>query len=544
MGAMKYNEYGDLDKVNKWNEGKIRLNILIKAIEDGAEIMWNKPNQKMQVTAEQEFLEDAKAAVANPDKFDQRVVGKGGASFKSKWAKKKCIGYVDKGKVVWKTWNSIEKTGKEAGDYNFGSTGGSGAGAGATRYFEGAVCWYGCILFDLKQAHLTTAFKPSPQEIDAVKKNVFTDASWEEIEQFLAKDEDDHDEKCHRLSVIRQVNTIWDKHRKPPGHWQWFRGMEIVDVIENVYRICNYNHFLPPDDRAGFGKDDVLTSRSSQDDKPARNPFSDVNKWNPADIWLCDCKDSWPLVTKWRIFPEFNQELMALADEGKLLGVSLKKASSGATADYHVMNFQKKRPKLVFIKAFAKSFHSIDVYINARPDRRQTNIDAPSSITMQFRDTSGKGAAYQGELMGDWAKQGKCGGSMTAAIIAKTMTGTANVWGSYDSPTKVTAAVGRDNQPGNLDAEILRLATKHRSVLGSLEKMSKAEGKKVPTLNLTFIQNQKKSWKMSKYIGLHLIDLFRSTASQEAKSLACTLMFMYASSQEEHSGPFVKVGSG
>ena len=30
MGAMAYGNYGEIDKQNKWNEGKIRLNILVK----------------------------------------------------------------------------------------------------------------------------------------------------------------------------------------------------------------------------------------------------------------------------------------------------------------------------------------------------------------------------------------------------------------------------------------------------------------------------------------------------------------------------------
>ena len=147
MGAMAYGNYGEIDKQNKWNEGKIRLNILVKAAEENAVLEFAKPQGKYQFTATEEFIKDCKEAVRNPEKFDVNFLGEGGASFKNKWKGKKPIAYVKDGQKHHVLWNALEKTGSEAGDYNMGSTGGSGAGAKNTAFFEGAVCWYGAIAF-------------------------------------------------------------------------------------------------------------------------------------------------------------------------------------------------------------------------------------------------------------------------------------------------------------------------------------------------------------------------------------------------------------
>ncbi len=118
MGAMAYGNYGEIDHQNKWNEGKIRLNILVRAAEENAVLQFAKPPGKYQFTATEEFIKDCKEAVRNPEKFDVNFLGEGGASFKNKWKGKKPIAYVKDGQKHHVLWNALEKTGSEAGDYN------------------------------------------------------------------------------------------------------------------------------------------------------------------------------------------------------------------------------------------------------------------------------------------------------------------------------------------------------------------------------------------------------------------------------------------
>tara|TARA_B100001250_G_C19809058_1_gene794885 strand:+ start:115 stop:1707 length:1593 start_codon:yes stop_codon:yes gene_type:complete len=530
MGAMAYGNYGEIDKQNKWNEGKIRLNILVKAAEENAVLEFAKPQGKYQFTATEEFIKDCKEAVRNPEKFDVNFLGEGGASFKNKWKGKKPIAYVKDGQKHHVLWNALEKTGSEAGDYNMGSTGGSGAGAKNTAFFEGAVCWYGAIAF-ANSSKLADDFRPTPQHISSVSKDVFTDQSWQAIEEFLIADEEDHitkrkPDKCHRRSVIRQVNMLWEKHGIT-NHYQWFRGTDLVKQIEAVYTICNGNHYDPP-------------KNDDDDSEEKKTPFSDVNKWNPSDIWMCDCKASWPLVTKHKMFHEFNNELIHLFDEKKLIGVSLKKVETDQVP-YAKYNFVNKRPFVTADDWYAKSFDSIDVYLKCSPDGRVKGISAPAEINIQYRDTSGKGSAYQGEVLGMAAKHGKCGGNVTNMILQYAFHGLHSIWGDYNGATDV-----RDKAKlGNVEDKIWKLANTYKKRIKSFEKTVKVgkDTTKINTLDKDWIEAQSTSWKMSKYIGLHLIKAFNQ-ASAADRSAALTSIFLYATSQMEFSGPFIKIGSG
>ena len=116
-----------------------------------------------------------------------------------------------------------------------------------------------------------------------------------------------------------------------------------------------------------------------------------------------------------------------------------------------------------------------------------------------------------------------------------------SIWGDYNGATDV-----RDKAKlGQVEDKIWKLANIYKNHIESFEKTVKVgkDKTKINTLDKDWIAAQSVSWKMSKYIGLHLIKAFNQ-ASQKDCSAAVTSIFLYATSQEDCSGPFIKIGSG
>ena len=139
------------------------------------------------------------------------------------------------------------------------------------------------------------------------------------------------------------------------------------------------------------------------------------------------------------------------------------------------------------------------------------------------------------------AKHGKCGGNVTNMILQYAFHGLHSIWGDYNGATDV-----RDKAKlGNVEDKIWKLANTYKKRIKSFEKTVKVgkDTTKINTLDKDWIEAQSTSWKMSKYIGLHLIKAFNQ-ASAADRSAALTSIFLYATSQMEFSGPFIKIGSG
>ena len=131
--------------------------------------------------------------------------------------------------------------------------------------------------------------------------------------------------------------------------------------------------------------------------KKADDPFfPDINKWNPADIWVVDEMS----LSKYDFdsikgLPYLNELLMKAFVARDIVGVSLKKTTKVKISS---MNYRKPLPEPVFTKSvYAKRdyFKSKDVYIFGR-----------GGLEIQFRTFP----AFQGEIIGKSAKHGKISG--------------------------------------------------------------------------------------------------------------------------------------
>ena len=111
-------------------------------------------------------------------------------------------------------------------------------------------------------------------------------------------------------------------------------------------------------------------------------PFSNLNKWTPADIWACECSVTKNQLTKSTNFASYNALLKEFIDKNILFGISLKKTTSSSIT----LKIKKSRPKDTFKDILLSHLIRIlDVY------KGQMNIE------VQFRDTSG-GNDYNGRV--------------------------------------------------------------------------------------------------------------------------------------------------
>ena len=131
--------------------------------------------------------------------------------------------------------------------------------------------------------------------------------------------------------------------------------------------------------------------------KKAGDPFfPDINKWNPADIWMVDDTS----LSKYDFdnvegLPYFNELLLRAFQARDIIGVSLKKTSK---VKIQSINYRKPLPEPKFSQVtYGKRdyFKSKDVYILGA-----------NGLQIQFRTFP----AFQGEIIGRTAKHGKISG--------------------------------------------------------------------------------------------------------------------------------------
>ena len=243
-------------------------------------------------------------------------------------------------------WGKLKKS-TEFG----GGTAGSGGGASGTKTAESAQCVYLQAIWnnpktDFNDAELSSAY--SQVYVDEVLDKILdlTD-EWKKSSQLIAK------------ALYRGLG------KRP---YTFHRGSDrfVKNVIE-----------------ASF--------------KKADDPFfPDINKWNPADIWVVDetslSKYDFDSVEG---LPYLNELMLKAYQARDIVGVSLKKTDRPKLQS---INYRKPLADPQFSKSvYAKRdyFKSKDVYIFGK-----------GGLEIQFRTFP----AFQGEIIGKTAKHGKISG--------------------------------------------------------------------------------------------------------------------------------------
>ena len=363
---------------------------------------------------------------------------------------------------------NLEKT-KE-----FGGGGGSGAGAENTKLNESSVCLWCAVYKEYGKADLSSVIKnyskvKSLYDVDETDKNMIsqTDELW------LA-----HYERCAEFLV----NGLFKQ-----GEWIFHRGSDLVNIINKKFSEVN---------------------------KKMDIPFSNINKWSPADIWVI--KKGFQLdLSKVLTLDDLNRVLLNELKNRNLIGVSLKKT----VGTIHQTNYNvgEKRPPMLFdgyrVAAEGKGiFGSKDVYVYAKGE---------DDINMQVRsfdDLSG----YQGELIGEKAKYGKIAHGPINMVLKDI--------GLQQLPPQPTIVSKARQKDKIMSTELYNTFKKYDDPGVTLQQF----------LTIVNSSETKPDWLFSKYLGVKLIDILMSTTRAKRDEF-CQGALGYALSNSKNSAPFIKV---
>ncbi len=477
MAGMDWGDYGK----DAPSGGGIRLRVLYDAIINRELLDVEIAGAKALITADESVLSDMKNCLDG--KLDYDSPNKAATNnFVAKYKGKKSLNAIQKegkkNKLTAITFTKIKKT------EQFGSNKGSGGGSDATALFEGAACWVTAYRYTLGNTDIDVDYVIPMDELQAVSGSVDTDEPLDKIHQFLI------DDPAWMKSSIKTANKLYSatKYRNP--NFKFYRGTGVVKTIEDHFKIVN---------------------------KEDGRPFSDINKWTPADIYMCECDFDMDIYTKEMTFQGgVNKVLKDLIKEKKLIGVSLKKVTA-SSANLTEHNFTKASLTVSkpFTRVGSKSLlNSMDVYLEG------------TGVSVQYRATDAAGKTWQGEVMGTSAKHGKIGGGVMNYIMESVYGEGNGVWKDYPSAAATSVA-----SKGNaLDQKIFDLARDNQSnVMATGEQVS-----------LEDIQRMRPQWKFAKYLGLLVVDqLMNGTKAQRDE--ITTRIYLYATSASDDSAPYIKI---
>ena len=435
------------------------------------------------------FLDDCEAVFNDEMVFDDPSDSNG---FKQKYSGKKCL------RSIYTNNQSEEKLGltkiKKTADFG-GSGGGSGAGAKATEMFESAACWVTAVRFSMGNKNLAKDWGCSNCAFRDVEDRVDTTATMEEVCDFLQKSPKWLD------TSIATANTLYQTYKG--GDYYFYRGKGIVEGIEEHFKGVNRTTNRDPEDSG----------------------FSNINKWTPADIYLCDKSTESKMLTslkEQKRFGTLNTTMEKYLDDEDLVGVSLKSLKPGSTGTLKPFNKtgavkERKTFRRAGVKDGAKSLlSSMDVYLFG-------------GFEIQFRATDTAGKTWQGEILGTEAKHGKLGGGVMDAILKKVYGNNKGLFKAtgYNKTKDIAAASKVASSKLKMAEEISRIAKEHKI------------GPDYDDVTVAQINRQTSKWVFSKFMGMTLVDVVYSDTNKRNDLM--TAVYLYASSQSDNSAPYMKI---
>ena len=445
----------DLSIVNNTLRGSstLRGEVLVQAIKDGTPIETNKGKVVLN------WMDD-----------DARIAAEGGdytTAYKSGRSFKKVF-VTDAGDEL--RLSDIVKSAM------FGGGKGSGGGAAQTAAAECAQCIYAAAIFDGKS--LSVGYELPSTEWSKYSANFDVDKSLESIEVAL-------DQSWWDSSIA--IGNEMKKNLK--GTYVFHRGSSFVDEINTLFKNLN------------------------KAEKP--KPFSDINKWTPADIWAVKSGASFDF-GRHSTLGEFTNDLKELYASGDLIGISLKKATSDdvTVVENNTSGFIRRPVKYGGYdkQNDRKFFNSKDYYIYLNKEK------------MQLR-TFSEVSSWQGEVKGKSAAAGKIGGGVLESIMVRNSTLTQF---TYDNSTLKQLATNPTPQ------FLEELYDMFVGVEGSRMKkdafVKAASAKKIGRVSGA-------DWRFSKYRSLFYVSQLED--NKRIANTVCDNIAAYSMSQSDEAAPHV-----
>lgn len=372
--------------------------------------------------------------------------------------------------------------------------GGSGAGSDITAYTESGQCYVSSIAFnvlkrEIKWDDLTLA--------NLQKAAAFCDTGSTTLDQVIEKSTAEWVQ-----SYIKTANVTYKQYRMTSPVY-FHRDSKFMNAIYAA-------------------KKAVHDADRASDNPQAPGTFSN-DKWNPGDIWQTTLREVPKLSTD--SWATLNNDIYQLAQQKKLLGVSLKKIGASA----HIDEYNKPKTNV-------QEYRYEGFRVTSKTDRGNAvpffgSMDLYMTISgkeVQFRATSGE-ASWQGEIKGATAAGGKIGGGNVNFYLKK-HTGKSLF---KDSEKEVVAFT----KSRDFFKEFYALYKKHFSA-------ASISGKPVTFDEFQAYANaqQKTSpgYLFSKYMNMKFIDIFLGATPAKRNEIVGDF-FRYAASNTDQSSYFIKV---
>jgi hypothetical protein len=253
-----------------------------------------------------------------------------------------------------------------------------------------------------------------------------------------------------------------------------------------------------------------IASKFSELNKKLDDPFSNINKWNPSDIWMINKEwDVNTILSRSETLQELNSHMYNNYRAGNLIGVSLKKVSKfSKITEYNTPNMTLDIEYSGFnITKSTFLNDSIDVYvhyvINGKPGR------------IQFRPFN-VNSNWQGEVKGHEANHGKIGEKKISKF--------------FDNRLTPSLDVNRSNRCVSHLSKFYDLAASlYEKVDTSLDEF----------IHKVMSGDVSDSYMLGKFKGLELISVLES---DEDQNIIVDKMVRYAISASDNSSVFLKIG--
>ena len=273
-------------------------------------------------------------------------------------------------------------------------------------------------------------------------------------------------------------------------------------------------------------------------DGKKERPFANLNKWSPADIWMVEKSKENTFsqeIPKKETFITFNDFFKEKIVAEELIGVSLKGLNPKKETRVDPWNFsthvkatRSLKPgtnaaggKSESKRGIDKLFGSIDCY-----------LWGSNNMEIQFRATDTQGKTWQGEVLeGTDAKHGKIGGGVFDRFMDEIFQ--ESFFDHIRFPGVSDVATESRKEAGGVIARRLKEMVDKG---GTMEHCSDLDD--VP---LQDIIDKGPKWMFSKFLGLKMGEKIMKERSNSETFM--TMIFRYATSQSELSGPFYKVTS-
>ena len=436
----------------------LRGEVLVQAIKDGTPIETNKGTLKLS------WIDDVARVAAEGG--DYETAFKSGRSFKK-------VLVTDKGDEL--NLSDIKKSAM------FGGGKGSGGGAEITAAAECAQCIYAAAIFGGEK--LSAGDEIPSTEWSSYSTNFDVDMSLGQVESLL-------DQSWWDSSI--SIGNEMKKNIK--GTYIFHRGSSFVKEINIIFKNLN------------------------KAEKP--KPFSDMNKWSPADIWAVKSGASFDF-NRHSSLGEFTNELKELYDSGNLIGISLKKVTSDKVNVVPVKTTGFIRTPITY-GGFEKQndrsfFNSKDYYILLNKER------------MQLRTFSAV-SSWQGEVKGNSAAAGKIGGGVLEAIMIKNSTLT-----KFPYDNRTLKGLATKAEPPFLEELYDMFVKVEKSTMKKEAFVKAASAKQIGRVSGA-------DWRFSKYRGLFVVSFLEDNKRGGVRSIASKItdnIAAYSMSQSDEAAPHV-----